>query len=147
MYSTVPTQLSLVYFYFSMIFPTGICCGFNSASALRDSTYSNLVKELSKDITEDQVRNVKTGMSKGLQVMLDQHSGLTTFGSITKDYNGFDVFVGEPAEFPVVTQRNIKLQPGQEHFVEISAQSVVALGKALHYFYIHISSSLLPKAR
>ena len=32
----------------------------------------------------------------------------------------FQVFVGQSAEFPVVRERSVTLQPGREHFLEMA---------------------------
>ena len=34
------------------------------------------------------------------------------------------VFVGQPAEFPVVRERAVTLQPGREHFLEMAGYTV-----------------------
>ena len=31
------------------------------------------------------------------------------------------VFIGQPPEFPVVRERGVMLEPGLEHFVEVSS--------------------------
>ena len=41
-----------------------------------------------------------------------------------KEYIVVQVFVGQPAEFPVVRERAVTLQPGREHFLEMSGYTV-----------------------
>ena len=35
----------------------------------------------------------------------------------------YQVFIGQPEEFPVVRERGVILEPGLEHFVDISSYS------------------------
>ena len=73
-----------------------MCCAFNAESALKKTTYSDLVKTMQgksspkKDFKE-KVRKVKTGSKNGLTIWLDQHSDKTSFGTVYDDYNGFKV--------------------------------------------------------
>ena len=41
-----------------------------------------------------------------------------------KEYIVVQVFVGQPAEFPVVRERAVTLQPGREHFLEMGGYTV-----------------------
>ena len=41
-----------------------------------------------------------------------------------KNYIVVQVFVGQPAEFPVVRERAVTLQPGREHFLEMAGYTV-----------------------
>ena len=43
---------------------------------------------------------------------------------MVKEYIVVQVFVGQPAEFPVVRERAVTLQPGREHFLEMAAYTV-----------------------
>ena len=75
----------------------GMCCTFNSKSALSKSAYSDLVKEMqgSQKSTGDEqnVRKIRTGLANGLTVWLDQHGDETSMGTVYDNYNGFKVFV------------------------------------------------------
>ena len=62
------------------------------------------------------------GEKGGLRLLLDLHSNRVSFGTLNQDFNAFKMFIGQPAEFPVIKQRSLKLQPGREHFVELKAQ-------------------------
>ena len=119
-----------------------MCCAFNAESALRKSTYSELVQSMQTlsnptPASGDEIKKIKTGEQNGLTLWLDQHSDNTSFGTIYDDYNGFkvslllytrwekikvllQVFVGQSAEFPVVRERSVTLQPGREHFLEMA---------------------------
>ena len=107
---------------------SGMCCAFNAESALKASAYSDLVEEMriksSPDNEEKIIDNAKVGEKKGLQILVDQHSDHTSYGTVFSNFNGFKVFIGEPAEFPVPRERSIKIQPGLEHFIELSGYTV-----------------------
>ena len=47
-----------------------------------------------------------------------------SFGTLEKEYDAFNVFIGQPAEFPMMRQKSIQLQPGREHFIDLSATVV-----------------------
>ena len=121
-----------------------MCCAFNSKSALSQSAYSDLVKEMQgsqQNIEDENVRKIRTGLANGLTVWLDQHGDETSMGTVYDNYNGFKVlfyfisstlgtmnqlnmikvFIGQPPEFPVVRERGFMLEPGLEHFVEVSS--------------------------
>ena len=73
-----------------------MCCAFNAESALKKTTYSDLIQrmqQLSKaeSNVNDEIKRVKTGEQNGLTLWLDQHSDTTSFGTIYEDYNGFKV--------------------------------------------------------
>ena len=73
-----------------------MCCAFNAESALKKSTYSNLVQNMQTlsnptSTSGDGIRKIKTGEQNGLTLWLDQHSDKTSFGTIYDDYNGFKV--------------------------------------------------------
>ena len=73
-----------------------MCCAFNAESALKKTTYSNLVQSMQTlsnptSTSGDEIRKIKTGEQNGLTLWLDQHSDKTSFGTIYDDYNGFKV--------------------------------------------------------
>ena len=106
---------------------SGICCAFNGESALRQSEYSDLVKEMSGNGGEEEgLRKATLGLEQGLTVRLDQHSGETTFGTVLTDINAFKIWIGSSAEFPVLRRGALMVEPGREHFVELSGVSVAA---------------------
>ena len=106
---------------------SGICCAFNGESALRQSEYSDLVREMSGSGGEEEgLRKATLGLEQGLTVRLDQHSGQTTFGTLLTDVNAFKIWIGSSAEFPVLRRGALMVEPGREHFVELSGASVAA---------------------
>ena len=72
---------------------SGMCCAFNSQSALRNSSYSDLVEEMqrSQDDVKTDIKKIRTGLAKGLTVWLDQHGDKTSYGTVFENYNGFKV--------------------------------------------------------
>ena len=64
------------------------------------------------------------GRKNGLRLTLDLHSNTVSFGTLDEDYDAFKVFIGQPAEFPMMKEKGIQLEPGMEHFVELSARVV-----------------------
>ena len=100
---------------------SGMCCALNWENALRMSEYKRLVQSM-QGTTASQKMVSQSGEKNGLRLILDHHSNRVSFGTLNKDYDAFKVFIGQPEEFPVVKKRSLKLQPGQEHFVDIRAQ-------------------------
>ena len=72
------------------------------------------------------MRKATLGLEQGLTVRLDQHSGETTFGTILTDVNAFKIWIGSFAEFPVLRRGALMVEPGREHFVDLSGVSVAA---------------------
>ena len=72
---------------------SGMCCAFNSQSALRNSSYSDLVKIMQGSQHDEKtgIKKIRTGLAKGLTVWLDQHGDKTSFGTVFENYNGFKV--------------------------------------------------------
>ena len=58
-----------------VITDSGVCCAFNHRSNLKDSMYSQLVKEMQgpRDVDDKEVSTVASGIGRGLQVILDQN--------------------------------------------------------------------------
>ena len=102
---------------------SGMCCALNWKNALRKSDYRSLVESMqSSSSTARRTVLSESGEKSGLRLILDLNSNRVSFGTLNQDINAFKVFIGEPAEFPVIKQRSIELQPGREHFVELKAQ-------------------------
>ena len=110
-----------------------MCCAFNMKKTLKQSNYSDLVKKMRKvDNTilnrgiekEGSQKMVKIGKRNGLRLVMDQHSNKVSYGTVSQDYNGFQVFIGTPGEFPVMKDRSILVQPGYENFIEVSGYVV-----------------------
>ena len=113
---------------------SGMCCALNSEHALRDTEYSNLVKVMqgkkvdSKNPEQKTQVYAKVGRNNGLRLTMDLHSNNVSFGSISEDFNAFSVFIGGPAEFPVLRERSIQVQPGHEHFLDLQGQALTSTG-------------------
>ena len=63
-------------------------------------------------VKEDSLRKVKVGKRNGLRLVLDQHSNRVSFGTVSQDHSGFQVFIGTPEEFPVIKDRSLIIQSG-----------------------------------
>ena len=100
---------------------SGMCCALNWRNALRTSDYRSLVENMQSS-TARRTMLSESGEKSGLRLILDLNSNRVSFGTLNQDFDAFKVFIGEPAEFPVIKQRSVKLQPGREHFVELKAQ-------------------------
>ncbi len=61
------------------------------------------------------------GQNKGLTVLLDAHSDKAATYSVGADYKGFTAIVHEQNSFPLTLQKGIRIQPGKENMVAISA--------------------------
>jgi len=118
----------------------GVCCAFNQKSNLKSgNVYTNLVGEMQKsdrDLQKKNNSNEKTtsmkitqsraGKSQGLSLILDSHSNEVSPGTVANDFNGFQIFIGTPTEFPAMRDRSIVIEPGYEHFVDMSGFSIVS---------------------
>ena len=100
---------------------SGMCCALNWESALKTSEYQQLVKSMQESKGDKKMQS-QAGEKGGLRMVLDLHSNLVSFGTLNQDYNAFKLFIGQLEEFPALKQRSIRLEPGREHFVELSAK-------------------------
>ena len=100
---------------------SGMCCALNWRNALKTSEYRTLVESMQASVASQTMLS-QSGGDSGLRLVLDLHSNRISFGTLDQDYNAFNVFVGQPEEFPVVRKRSVKLEPGREHFEESKAQ-------------------------
>ena len=98
----------------------GMCCALNSADSLRESAYKNLIKTMQGDAKTRLVES-KEGLRNGHRLTLDLHSNTVSFGTLEQEYDAFKVFIGQPAEFPMMKEKGIRLEPGREHFIDLSA--------------------------
>ena len=106
---------------------TGMCCALNNVDALRDSEYKDLVDKHQGE-TKTQTVNSTVGRRNGLRLTLDLHSNTVSFGTLGQEYDAFNVFIGQPEEFPMMLEKSHQLQPGREHFIDISAKIVSTNG-------------------
>ena len=102
---------------------SGMCCALNIKEALRKTEYQELVSKMQDEKAKQKIKS-KVGKRSGLKLTLDLHSNLVSFGTQDEDFNSFNLFLGQPAEFPVLKERSLQLQPGQEHFLDLSATVV-----------------------
>ena len=102
---------------------TGMCCALNNVDSLEDSEYKDLVHKHQGD-TKTQTVNSTVGRRNGLRLTLDLHSNLVSFGTLGQEYDAFNVFIGQPEEFPMIKEKSLQLQPGREHFIDLSARVV-----------------------
>ena len=96
----------------------------NTKQLLLESRYRDLILERNSFETET-VEN-KDGINNGLRIILDLHSNQVSFGTLETEFDAFSVFLGRPDDFPMMKRKSLKIQPGQEHFIEISGTTVIA---------------------
>ena len=101
---------------------SGMCCALNWENALKSSEYTRLVEIMQESKSEVKKMQSQGGEKAGLRLTLDLHSNRVSFGSLNQDYKAFKLFVGQSDEFPVFQQRSVRLEPGREHFLELSAK-------------------------
>ena len=105
---------------------TGMCCALNILDPLKDSKYQQMMKELQSEVPTKTLATSEVGQGNGLRLTLDLHSNTISFGTIDQEYDAFNVFIGQPTEFPMMKERSLKVQPGREHFIDLSAVVVSA---------------------
>ena len=103
---------------------SGMCCSLNWKNSLKKTQYRSLVESMQGNIADQKVTS-HSGEKNGLRLTMDLHSNRVSFGTLNEDANTFKVFIGKPAEFPVMKQRSLKLQPGRQHFVELKSQVIL----------------------
>ena len=82
----------------------GMCCALNVEDLLEESEYKNLVKELQGDKTTQKVES-QEGARNGLRLTLDLHSNTVSLGTTDQQHSAFKLFIGEPAQFPMVMDK------------------------------------------
>ena len=105
-----------------------MCCALNSGEALRASEYRELVRDMQGDKVDVKEVKSQVGKMNGLRLTLDLHSNSVSFGSLDQQFSAFNLFIGEPAQFPMMRDKSFRLQPGWEHFVDLSATVVATNG-------------------
>ena len=108
----------------------GMCCALNTDNSLKKSEYADLVKEMQEEKKTQGVKS-QQGIRNGLKLTLDLHSNTVSFGTVDEQHNTFKMFIGEPAQFPMMRDKSLQVQPGREHFVDLSAK-VVATNDIRH---------------
>ena len=79
------------------------------------------------DKTTQKVKS-QEGARNGLRLTLDLHSNTVSLGTLDQQHNAFKMFIGEPAQFPMMLDKSVPLQPGREHFADLSATLVTTNG-------------------
>ena len=102
---------------------SGICCALNAVDPLRVSEYQSLIKEMQVKKRTQKVKS-RVGREVGLKLVLDLHSNTVSFGTLDQQHLAFNMFIGQPEEFPMMREKSLQLEPGKEHFVDLSATVV-----------------------
>ena len=105
----------------------GMCCALNVDDTLQASEYQNLVTQMQGGKGTEKVRS-QEGARNGLRLTVDFHSNMVSLGTLQQQHNTFRLFIGEPAQFPMIRDKSITLQPGREHFIDLSATLVTTNG-------------------
>ena len=61
-----------------------------------------------------------------MKVALDSHSNIASPATINSDGNAFQVYIGNPSEFPFLRNRAVQIMPGYENHVEVSGIKIAA---------------------
>ena len=104
---------------------SGFCCALNTKQLLSDSRFRDLTLERDRFEKRTTIQT-SNGINNGLRIILDLHSNQVSFGTLDTEFNAFSMFLGRPDDFPMMKMKSLKIQPGQEHFIEISGTRVVA---------------------
>ena len=96
----------------------------NTKNILQESTYETSL--LKRDSLEMETVRTSDGINNGLRIILDLHSNKVSFGTLETEFDSFSVFLGRPDDFPMMKRKSLKIQPGQEHFIEISGTRTIA---------------------
>ena len=113
----------------------GICCSFNFNSSMKETIYAKLIRDLKREEMEKnnfsdpydrKVLKGRVGFEMGLKVAIDSHSNIASPATISSDGNAFQVYIGNPGEFPFLRNRAVQIQPGYENHVEVSAIQISA---------------------
>ena len=126
-------------------FPTdrGMCCSFNIEKAeniFQESSYRTMInsmqivdRKFSKFSTIPKASYIlneepipQAGVNKGLSLVLDAHTNLLAPGSVREDFQGFIAIIGSKTQYPLSEQKNIRIRPGYDNQIAISATNVHA---------------------
>ena len=102
---------------------SGMCCALNVDDSLRESDYQALVTEMQGKKVTQKVKS-QEGARNGLRLTLDLHSNTVSLGTLDQQHNTFKMFIGEPAQFPMMLDKSIPLEAGRENFIDLSATVV-----------------------
>ena len=126
-------------------FPTdrGMCCAFNLQRAEKIFVQSNFAKNVQnlqgqdkknsyvsgkkpKWYKDDEEPKSQVGTNKGLRVVLDAHTNLIADSSVREDFQGFIAIVNPHESYPLTMQRSIRIKPGHDNLVAMSATKIRA---------------------
>ena len=96
----------------------------NTKNILQESTYKTSL--LKRDSLKKETIRISDGINNGLRIILDLHTNQVSFGTLETEFDSFSIFLGRPDDFPVMKRKSLKIQPGQEHFIEISGTRTIA---------------------
>ena len=117
-----------------------MCCAVNVENNMRESDYTDLVQtmqnssrySLNKSGNKHKIAGA-VGIKNGLRLVLDLHSNFESFGSIETDFRAFRIFIGQPTEFAALQERSLIIEPGREHFIDLTSQVFSSSGiKHIH---------------
>jgi amiloride-sensitive sodium channel len=123
----------------------GVCCVFNTDDADKifiKSKYTETIKELqekeealafkAKNLTgwdwylKNKEPKSQSGSRMGLTLVLDAHSDILTEYSISSDFKEIVAAIIPPGDFPLLSQNPIKLKPGHNNMISVTATVVEA---------------------
>ena len=111
--------------YFTKV-PTdlGMCCALNLENSLKELKFTKMIEQMQETSEHVERRKVVAakGMKNGLRLVLDLHSNQESFGSVENDFRAFHVYIGQPTEFPALQERSLIIEPGEEHFIDLTNQ-------------------------
>ena len=99
---------------------------------MKETVYARLIAELKmKESSEfgtksQEVKKGKVGFDMGLKVAIDSHSNKASPATVNSDGNAFQVYIGNPGEFPFLRNRAVQVQPGHENHVEVTGIKISA---------------------
>ena len=71
-----------------------MCCALNSETVLQNSSYGRLVAEMQGPGEKMKVP-VSVGKRNGLTLILDLHSNRASLGTVAKNVDAFNIFIGK----------------------------------------------------
>jgi hypothetical protein len=123
----------------------GVCCAFNTDDADKifiKSTYTEMIKELqekeehlafkAKNLTgwdlylKNKEPKSQSGSRMGLTLVLDAHTDVLTEYSISSDFKEIIAAIIPSGDFPLLSQNPIKLKPGHNNMISVTATVVEA---------------------
>ena len=122
--------------YFTKV-PTdiGMCCAVNVQQTFKESGFTNLVEKMqnsseysNKETFEKKRIPAAVGIRNGLKLVLDLNSNFESFGSVIDDFRAFRIYIGQPTEFSALEERSLLIEPGREHFIDLSSQEFYSSG-------------------